>query len=302
MNPPVINPANVDPSSIGPVIQPFVDQFKSTLQGLPWLTHIGIFAAMIAGMILWGFGRRLLRPAVVAGWAMVGLAAGSTLAPLLGPTIPFAPYVGGLVGMATGAIIGMLLYPLAVGILFGSTVGMVLMLAMATALGLPAAPAGADPANPAAQAAPQADGLQQRTDETIRQLIDRAPLDSAQQARVRAFVDSVRAQINSALDGTTISQRLLLGAAFLGGQIIGWMAGVFMPTWSAAILTSMAGAGVWLSSAVWLGRAFELPVLGTLKISPAVWFLVWAGATALGIAVQASGMARGKPKDTAPAN
>jgi hypothetical protein len=86
------------------------------LQALPIGMHVTIGVGLIAGLMLWLFGRRVIRPVFV----VVGMAAGAGIGLLLTPTLGL-PAIGPLappyVGLAAGSVVGLI----AAAILFRMT-------------------------------------------------------------------------------------------------------------------------------------------------------------------------------------
>lgn len=112
------------------------------LQNLPWLVHIPVALALIAGLVLWLAGRRLLRPVTI----MVGLGLGGLIGflvlPITMPGFALSPYLGLVAGAATGLTTALLLYQVATAITFGSAIGagcgVTAAAVLGTALTLPA--------------------------------------------------------------------------------------------------------------------------------------------------------------------
>ena len=64
------------------------------------------------------------------------------------------------------------------------------------------------------------------------------------------------------------------------------LVGVVMPRKSAAVVTAMAGAGLWLASGAWLAHAVEVPGKELLHRSPLAWSAIWLAVSLVGIIVQ----------------
>lgn len=91
--------------------------------------------------------------------------------------------------------------------------------------------------------------------------------------------------------------RLLLGAASLGGAAFGLLIGVLMPKRSSALVTALAGAGVWLAGVTWLTKAYDLPSSDFLLTrTPIQWMIIWGAAGMLGLIIQLQSLARRKRK------
>lgn len=125
-----------------PVAQSF-DRLVQGIQNLPWGVHGVIALAFVAGLVLWLFGRQVLKPVVAMLGTAFGAAAGFVLIPLWAEGTGVSPYVGLAAGSAIGLILSLMLYSLFTAVTFGSVMGggfgLVAAALVGTPLALPAA-------------------------------------------------------------------------------------------------------------------------------------------------------------------
>lgn len=112
------------------------------LQSLPWLVNVPVALALIAGLILWLAGRRLIRPVTILVGLGLGGLVGFLVLPILMPGFALSPYLGLAAGAAGGLTVALLLYQVATAITFGSAIGagcgVMAAAILGTALTLPA--------------------------------------------------------------------------------------------------------------------------------------------------------------------
>ncbi|HZW06613.1 MAG TPA: hypothetical protein VFF65_05770 [Phycisphaerales bacterium] len=124
-------------------------QFPEALHNLPWLVQLPVALALVAGIVLWLAGRRLIRPVTI----MVGLGLGGLIGflvlPVVMPGVAISPYLGLAGGAAAGLTVALLLYQVATAITFGSAIGagcgVTAAAVLGTALALPASAQLEDP-------------------------------------------------------------------------------------------------------------------------------------------------------------
>lgn len=117
-------------------------QLPEALQNLPWLVQVPVALALIAGVVLWLAGRRLIRPVTIMVGIGLGGLIGFLVLPVMMPGLAISPYLGLLAGAATGLTTALLLYQVATAITFGSAIGagcgITAAAVLGTALTLPA--------------------------------------------------------------------------------------------------------------------------------------------------------------------
>jgi len=105
-----------------------VDQWVSAVQGMPWLLHVGIAVALLAGIALWLRGKPLLKPATSVLAAAGGGVLGFVLLPVLAPGATVPPWLAMIAGALAGAMVMIALHRLLAALVFGA----VLACALAT--------------------------------------------------------------------------------------------------------------------------------------------------------------------------
>mgnify|MGYP000996620280 CR=1 FL=1 len=94
-----------------------------SLTGLPWVVHAAVGLTLLAGLVLWLSGRRVLKATTAFLTSGVGAAAGLLLLPTLLPGSGVSPLVGCLGGWIAGLLAGVLLYRPSVALVFGGVLG-----------------------------------------------------------------------------------------------------------------------------------------------------------------------------------
>lgn len=258
---------------------------------------------LIAGLILWFAGGKVVKPALLAVGVALGAAGGMILLPELGTTqvasIP-SPYVGLAGGAIVGCGIAMMLFRMAITV---SAVGAFAVGGLlAGACFLQFAPRLIPPEPPAPLASPEPavdlDALTTGLDTSLdraasikRDLADhldpktRAMLHTAA-GQTRQFFERLARQTRSLWDDLSPREQAVIVGGTLAGGVVGLLVGLVMPRKSAAIVTAMAGAALWLASATWLAHAARVPGRELLHRSPLAWAAIWLAVSALGVAVQ----------------
>ena len=343
-----------------------VSQFTQAVSGMPWVMHVIIGSALLAGATLWLVGRSVIRPATATIGAAFGAAAGFVMLPVMVPQADVSPYLAMVAGLFLGLVGGLLLCRVATAITFGSVLGAGFGLIAAAGIsvagivrgtGAPAAAAlaqtgiggdeqpllppaeipmddepappeyvdpGPDPNDverPATRPAPvrkpatapnqnsgkkasgappaggtaNADASTRATRAVAEQMFRAEPGTPAYQAQ--QLYASARASLSESWNATPVGHRLWISAAGVMGLLLGTLAGIAMPLWAAAAVTSLVGSAVMLPSGVWLAHAFDVPGRGVLDLSPLSWALVWLIIAMIGFVVQSQGLL----PDTTPA-
>lgn len=298
------------------------------LRDLPWGAHAAAGAALVGGLVLWLFGRRVIRPIFVllgaAGCATIGFFA-----------LPAAGVheVGGVpsttVGLAGGGIVGAIvaaaLFRLVMGVTSALVFGLAGVLVAATLLGggAPAPGDGVAPTSPPDAPAPatmtpdgeqpgtpaDADGQSAEPDAATPAAgtspADQAAADASDEPadagptilerasdRARRFLGALRAEAGSRWGALPTRTRFAVVLAGLAGVVAGLALGTVLPAWSAGAVTAMFGAAVWLPSLHWLASVLEVPGRHLLDRGALGWLLIWFGVSAVGMTAQWSGLGR----------
>jgi len=109
---------------------------------------------------------------------------------------------------------------------------------------------------------------------------------SSAAGQTRLFVERLVHQTRALWDDLSPRERMILVGGTLAGGVLGLLLGVVMPRKSAAVVTAMAGAGLWLASAAWLAHAVEMPGRELLHRSPLAWTAIWLAVSFVGVVVQ----------------
>lgn len=324
------------PGDVASAAEQAADRAVALLEALPGEAHIAMGIALAAGVVLWLYGSRLIKPM----FGLLGVAAGGLVGLLLPPLLGI-DQVGGiaawLVGLGLGAVIGLVVAMVLLKIAVTFTAG--LALAIAGFLGglvylQYAEPAAVTPAPTLATApAGERDAAGQRLHVdplsgslvTLRQLVDTAgrtptrpeadpasdaaaepaaDLTTEEQlllaaARVRAVVIEAGDFAQTQWSALPVRDRTVLLGATATSFGVGLLAGLVLPKRSSALVTALLGSAIWLTAAVWLieGVAALEPVRATVAgKSPLFWAIVWSVAAGIGLAAQLGGLARSKPR------
>lgn len=295
----------------------------SLVEALPWSAHVVMLVGLLAGLALWLYGARLIKPTS----AVLGVAAGGIIGLLMPPFLGI-DQVGGisgwLIGLGAGMIVGFVvaLVMLKVAITFAgglafATAGLLGSLIFLQYAPQPTQPDDAPSAftraldSPSYPRNPEGDRLflDPRTGALVPLGTLVSPLTEdnrttaeARQDQLELMAARIRAVIAEAVDtlreawGSISSEhRLVIVGATLGSFSIGLLCGLWMPNRSAALITSLLGSAIWLACGAWLieGVSFLSGARGITKFSPEGWAIVWGIVAVLGLALQIGGLAKG---------
>jgi hypothetical protein len=306
-----------------------------TLRSLPWAAHALVVVAMIGGIVLWLFGRVVLRPVSVVLFAALGGALGLLVVTLTALGTNTGVLSGVLVGMAVGAGAGLLLFRFAMAVGFSLVLGTAAPMAAAILLDVVAPRSPDDDWDRGGDAWAERDGSGgtlaledqylrgvQRYEEMRKNLGESGAGDSARAAataddpearraaalhaasaageHVRAFASAVRDEAVYRWEGLSGRDRLVLGVGSVGGAALGFLLGLAMPGWAAGAASAMIGSLVWLAAGVWLLRAADAPGQGVIdSVGARGWLAAWAVASAAGMIVQWRRGRRAEPAEEA---
>lgn len=305
-------------------LKPAQDLLDS-LRSLPWAAHgIAIFA-LLTGLLLWLHGRRLLKPMIVAVFALAGATVGFALPSLTSLGDLISVHAGLIIGAAFGAIIGLLLFRFAMAISLGLVLACIAPVVCLAFSRLPSTP---PDATPLSKEELLLRDVPQESDETSAVLRDLAARrdrlhksiqDAAAQAadptkspdstetgaettttsdqfirtatqRVRAFADALAAELTAQWNELPSRLRfMILGSASLGLGL-GIVLGLLLPKWTSGAVTAMLGAAVWLPAAAWLLTAAGFSITDRWHPSATQWLGAWAVASFLGTLIQWRGL------------
>lgn len=288
---------------------------------LPEGGSIALGLALCAGLTLWLFGAKLVKPVFLFLGLAIGGFVGATL-------VPYIDFIGtihiagigitpGITGLIVGGVIGALI-SLA---MFRMVITLTAALAFAAA-GLmsaflflhfyPTPGTQTDLSNPAESlveseetpnlvdeyrediAERYIDTLTENeegesellTDEAKQQILDAA-------ARSKAFIDRVGTTIREDFSSRPARDKFVIMAFMLSGLGLGLLVGATLPTRTAALVTSLFGSAVWMSSAIALLSARGNPP-SFIDQKPVVLAAVWIIVTILGLLAQLGFLSKAK--------
>lgn len=301
------------------------------LRELPWVAHALAAGALATGLVLWLIGRRVLKPMVVVLCALLGGAIGFVLLPMTGLAGNVSVYIGLVVGVAAGGLLGTLLYRFSMAVGLGLVLGVAAPLTVAAAMSFKAdhdarAVSSAERLI-AAEREPDGDADWERlpavvTEEVIRRQIenlrkqlhgedqpaadvssektaDAAALEDVMRSageRVQWFARAVGDDIAVGWGQLSPEHRLILTGSAGIGLAMGIILGIVLPSWSAGLVTALLGAGVWLAAGTWLALAIKAPGSEHLQRPAREWLLIWLAVAALGMGVQWIGLVKRKKR------
>lgn len=303
------------------------------LSALPIGAHLTVVVAILVGLALWLFGRKLAKPAFFLVGGLLGACAGFLLLPAFGTPdiggVP-SPYLGLGVGAAAGLIVAGFVFRFTMALASAAVVGIASLLissiyvtanppdpgnteqvdtpALASIaepltlyqLRLPGVPtiqhdrgraipvslrqpepgpAGADPRDEALLPGDEPDESAADPDAPPETLGDAAQ-------RVRDFLEVLSSEIRLIWNSQPEEGRIIVLGSTVIGAALGFILGLAAPNRAAIVITSMAGAAIWLPSAVALAHAMEMPFREALVWGPRAWLIAWGVTSAVGVASQ----------------
>lgn len=300
------------------------------VQALPLEAHLGVALLMLAGLALWLFGGRLIKPL----FAIIGLAIGAVAGLIILPAAGFetaAGVSGALIGLAIGAVVGLTLalVLLKVAIVFAALLGFALVGYLGATIYLQHSPLPDDTPPP-----PFVDKDTPRDSSgrllfkhpstgqpvTIEELtaslreagriLGGAPESGANDSEknrfsaiailCRAVVAEVYDAAKARWNAWSVRERMVVVFSTLGSLALGLLVGVFLPKRATALVTALAGSAIWLSSAVWLINALAPSLNHITDQRPEAWAVVWLLVFLAGLVVQLSGLGRSAPPKGKP--
>ncbi len=295
------------PGEVGPGS---IDALAASIQGLPWAAHWVAVAAVVAGLLLWGVGRQVLKPLFCLIGGIAGGVGGFFAASLLGieqlGTVP-GPFVGLGVGGVLGMAVAASLFNFAVAVGFGVVAGLSGVLVSATVLDLHTEPrTGIDAAiglprerlvhidAEHAVILAQLQTAPRGTPEAARGTPEAESSGGSLTERARALASGLGEEFRSRWDTLDPRSQFIVALAGLGGAGAGFLIGLLLPGRSAAAATALLGSAVWLTGGVWLAGALDVPGREFLDRGPKEWLIIWLSVAGVGLAVQLQGMGSGK--------
>lgn len=278
--------------------------FDQTGRALPGVTMGGLILCMTVGVLVLLAGGRLLKPALVVGGLVLGLAIGGLLSPFIESTGFFIVFVIGL-GIV-GALLAGLTFRLWMALSAAAVLATVVPAAMLIWQGTPTNQI-TGPADMEARTAEvrqryddAAERLTPETQQLVQQLIDQQ--SPASLASADAIIDEQTSQAIEAIKGvifdnvnelrdwweqnTTAVQRMAVWG-MIGGALVGLLIGIIVPNHAAALQSAMVGAVLIFVP----GRELVLgwapaSYAGWMPVSPRGTLLALGLITAMGLCLQ----------------
>lgn len=282
-------------------------------QALPEGGSVPLGVALLAGLLLWIMGARVIKPVFFLLGLAIGAFAGTTILPLTGlPTfnpggVTLTPGVTGLIaGGILGSLVSLAMFRLviaftsALAFAAAGVVGALIFLHFNPTVGE------GDPSD--AQTAMVESGesiagitsslneeITREAAERSADLLDRDEKfldeDTKQQLkdaaeRSRQFLKQLGQTISEEMERRPARDKMIAFSSGFAGLAFGLLLGVAMPRRTTALVTSLFGSAVCMASvsALLTARSGERPEY--LDQSALVWAIVWAGLTIMGLMIQ----------------
>ncbi|MEL7472822.1 MAG: hypothetical protein AAGK04_05835 [Planctomycetota bacterium] len=274
------------------------DTTQRLIQDWPLETIAIPGVVLIAGVVLWAAGSKLIRPVFAVLGLALGAGVGYLTLPLLGWQTLFgldSPIAGLIVGGVVGLTLALLLYRLTMGIAAGTALAFAAALAAGVYLNANPTPV---PERPLAEAVPldelTMDGIPVNPDEptgAVQSFQPRLPEGSYEQAR--AVGEQFAAWGQDIWRDLAFQDRVILLGATLGALTLGLAFGLAAPKKASILISAPFGATVWLTATLWLLWAlFELNVGERVGANPSISLITWVVVSLLGVVVQLGGAKR----------
>jgi len=278
---------------------------------LPWGAAAIAGAGLLVGLLLWLWGRKLVKPlyalAFGVGAGLIGFTGPATLGLNVDPNILMIAL--GIFGV----IVGLIVFRITMGLTLGVVLGFAVATTAVIAIG-----AQSD-AVKAAETAPIPDeesiyregaGIVEDlgSDEVQRnldQLADNLTLDQesdptgaseepsdteriAQSAsrEVRAFMLDLWNEVGLWWETIPIRLRIAALGGWLAGFALGLLLGLAKPTLVAGFASAFVGAAIWLPSGAYLAHRVGMPGMGLLPSSASLWAGIWIIVSCVGAGIQ----------------
>lgn len=300
----------------------------ATAPVLPLAGQIALIVMLVAGLVVWAFGSKVVKWAFALIGLGIGGLLGSVLMPMTGVETVFgfeSSTAGAVIGALIGAALAFSLFRVVIAIaagfvfaLMGLAVGMIVADFVPTAGEQIVETVGEERTERTLEGRYK-DALGERLSSGVSAEIDSLREDlrtggedgdeegentRAARAAIGSVVDRTRALASSIADTITAewnrrdtTHRAVLLAGAFGGMALGMMIGVVMPNRSAAVVTALAGAAITIGAALALSEANGvLPASFSAELSPGVLTIVWMVFAGVGVGAQI-GLLRKKSSD-----
>ena len=289
-------------------------------QSLPEGGSVPLGMALMAGLLLWLVGARVIKPVFFLFGLAIGAFVGTTILPLTGlPTFHPGGFTltPGITGLLAGGLIGSLVSLAMFRLVIAITSSMAFAAAgvVGALIFLSANPPQTDDLSDTEAALVESGedtadtlaGIKTSLNETINDSINREAAEEAfdrldedgnilnddakQQikdaaTRSKEFIEHMYNTIQADLAQRPDREKLIILSAGFAGFAFGLLVGVMMPKRTTALVTSLSGSAVCIgaTSALLTARTGQRPDF--LDQSAIIWAIVWVILTALGLMVQ----------------
>lgn len=292
---------------------------SDTIARLPWTAHAVALVVLVAGLVLWFTGEKMLRFLVSGVGLVVGGFMGWSLVTAIG--LPMPLWVGAIAGAAATLVVFLAVLRFAVAISLGATLAIIAPLIVVsgiTANGSPLRDGSSDRFGPLdensifLQDVPIESaeifsknhlfGGYWRPFENGENTPENAPNPPEKDAsksgeepisdKVERLAGSVWSELAYVWNSQPTRDRGLLLLALVSGGAIGLAVGMVLPKKAAALVAAGLGAAMWLGAAVWLAHGAGIAPRVPLGDDPRLWLGIWVGISILGAGFQWIGSRR----------
>jgi len=260
------------------------------IPGLPFEIHTMAAIALVAGLVLWLMGSRVVKPIFAILGLVIGSAMGFIVVPVFGPDQLWgiaSPYIGLGAGAVVGLVGAIIMFRFTIAVaaagvfatasVFGASIYLSHVDAQQTAEALGVDPQHVETARTLAESELMMEGVPVAGEDAGEQSEPQTPLA----ASVRDLIGTVRTELGEAWATVPALDRLVLVGAGAVGGVLGLLFGLAMPKRSAALVTALAGSAVALAGVGYFAGYFSLPGGEALLASPTRWAVIW-GMLAIG--------------------
>ncbi len=292
-------------------------------QALPEGGSVPLGMALMAGLLLWLVGSRVIKPVFFLFGLAIGAFVGTTIIPLTGlPAfdiggITLTPGVTGLLaGGILGSLVSLAMFRLVIAMTSAMAFAAAGVLAAMIFLHFNPTINQGEPSETGVALAENTDSLagittslneeisRQAAEQAVNLLGDDGDIlddDAKQQlkdaaTRSKEFVEHMYNTIKADLDQRPTRDKLIALSSGFAGLAFGLLVGVVMPKRTTALVTSLFGSAVCMAAttALLTARSGQRPDF--LNQSAVIWAIAWIILTVLGLMVQLGFLARGSSK------
>ena len=272
----------------------------SLLQSLA--PHLASGGLLIAAIVLWLVGGRLMRAASVVSLAIAGAALAYTAPAEL--NIDLHPLLTAALGLILGAFAGAILFRFSMA----ATLAVALTCAVVTSVALARdlhhrAPEAVRPVD--TQSLLSSAAALQSGDQSVyisRSGADEAPATPANSRPADDATAAINTAMNRVLDVVSVAaddaqarwntleadDRSALRLAALAGAFFGFGLGMMAPLFAASVVTSALGSALFLASGAALASARDWSLSDRLPTTVPAWAVLWLALTVIGTCVQST--------------